>query len=130
MKGFDPGQLELFDFSGTNPEASPDQQTRDRFTREIKQNFSVIAAAGTGKTRAIVDRIVTIALEGEPDALQRLVVVTYTKSAANEFRQRVRAALLARLKIEASMAILQRLDRAFFGTIHSFCVRLLRDFPQ
>jgi ATP-dependent helicase/nuclease subunit A len=123
-------QLELFDFSRTNPEASPDQQTRDRFTREIHKNFSVIAAAGTGKTRAIVDRIVTIALEGEEDALQRLVVVTYTKSAANEFRQRVRAALLARLKIEASRTILQRLDRAFFGTIHSFCVRLLRDFPQ
>ena len=123
-------QLELFDFSGTNPEASPDQQTRDRFTREIHKNFSVIAAAGTGKTRAIVDRIVTIALGGESDALQRLVVVTYTKSAANEFRQRVRAALLARLKIEASRTILQRLDRAFFGTIHSFCVRLLRDFPQ
>jgi ATP-dependent exoDNAse (exonuclease V) beta subunit len=130
MKGFDPCQLELFDFSGTNPEASLDQQTRDRFTREIHKNFSVIAAAGTGKTRAIVDRIATIALEGEPDALQRLVVVTYTKSAANEFRQRVRAALLARLKIEASRTILQRLDRAFFGTIHSFCVRLLRDFPQ
>ena len=130
MKGFDPSQLQLFDFSGTNPEASPDQQTRDRFTREIHKNFSVIAAAGTGKTRAIVDRIVTVALEGEQDALQRLVVVTYTKSAANEFRQRVRASLLARLKIEASRTILQRLDRAFFGTIHSFCVRLLRDFPQ
>jgi ATP-dependent exoDNAse (exonuclease V) beta subunit len=123
-------QLELFDFGKTAQRVSPDQQTRDRFTREIHKNFSVIAAAGTGKTLAIVDRIVTIALEGEEDALPRLVVVTYTRSAANEFRRRVRAALLDRLKIEASRTILQRLDRAFFGTIHSFCVRLLRDFPQ
>ena len=40
----------------------PDQKSRDRFISELEKNFSVIAAAGSGKTRAITDRIVQIAL--------------------------------------------------------------------
>jgi ATP-dependent helicase/nuclease subunit A len=104
-----------------------DQLDRDRFCLEIDKNFSVIASAGAGKTRAVVDRIVTIAVDGPEDLLPRLVVVTYTNNSASEFKRRVRSALLQKLRSESARAVLQRLEQTFFGTIHSFCIKLLRE---
>ncbi len=104
---------------------SPDQRDRSRFREEIRQNFSVIASAGAGKTRAIVERIATIAARQPEDILPRLIVVTYTISAANEFRRRTRAQIL-RQGSEARQ-VLKRLDQAFFGTIHSFCLSLIAE---
>jgi ATP-dependent helicase/nuclease subunit A len=107
------------------PSTTSDQFARTRFCSEIDKNFSVIASAGAGKTRAVVDRIVTIALEGRDELLPRLVVVTYTNNAAHEFKRRIRSTLLEKLRHEKARAILQRLEQTFFGTIHSFCMRLL-----
>ncbi|MBV9391377.1 MAG: UvrD-helicase domain-containing protein, partial [Verrucomicrobia bacterium] len=104
---------------------SPDQRDRSRFREEIRQNFSVIASAGAGKTRAIVERIATIAARQPEDILPRLTVVTYTISAANEFRRRTRAEILQQgSKVRK---VLKRLDQAFFGTIHSFCLSLITE---
>ena len=105
----------------------PDQVARDRFCREIDQSFSVIAGAGAGKTHAIVERIVNIALQGRPDLLPRLVVVTYTNNAAAGFKRRVRSMLLAQMRPESARTILEKLELTFFGTIHSFCMKLLRE---
>jgi ATP-dependent exoDNAse (exonuclease V) beta subunit len=102
-----------------------DQPARTRFSTEIHRNFSVIASAGAGKTRAVVDRIVTIALEGADELLPRLVVVTYTNNAAREFKRRVRSTLLEKLRHEKARTVLRRLEQTFFGTIHSFCMKLL-----
>ena len=60
-----------------------DQPARDRFITELGQNFCVSAGAGVGKTSAIVDRVAQLALR-ELSSLARLVVVTYTKAAAEE----------------------------------------------
>jgi ATP-dependent helicase/nuclease subunit A len=110
------------------PSPSPDQIARDRFCREIDKNFSVIAGAGTGKTRAIVERIVTIALKGGgAELLPRLVAVTYTNNAAREFKRRIRSTLLEKMRRQSARAVLEKLERAFFGTIHSFCMKLLRE---
>jgi ATP-dependent helicase/nuclease subunit A len=109
------------------PGTNPDQDTRDRFCREIDRNYSVIAGAGAGKTSAIVERIVTIALKGGADLLPRLVVVTYTNNAASEFKRRIRSALLDRMRRESARTILEKLELTFFGTIHSFCMKLLRE---
>jgi ATP-dependent exoDNAse (exonuclease V) beta subunit len=87
-----------------------DQLHRDRFCREIDKNFSVIASAGAGKTRAVVDRIVTIAIDGPEELLPRLVVVTFTNNSASEFKRRVRSALLEKLRSDSVRAVLQRLD--------------------
>lgn len=103
-----------------------DQAVRARFTGELDRNFSVIAPAGVGKTKAIVDRVVAIATGDEARArawLPRLVVVTYTNKAADEMYQRARNAIIER---RVGLPILTHFNRAFFGTIHSFCVRLLR----
>ncbi|MDQ2658850.1 MAG: UvrD-helicase domain-containing protein [Verrucomicrobiota bacterium] len=100
-----------------------DQSQRDRFAAELESNFSVVAAAGSGKTTALVQRIVAIAKSKRARAwLPRLVVVTYTNRAANEMQQRTRAEIL---KAKLDVEVLSTFNRAFFGTIHSFCVRLL-----
>lgn len=104
----------------------PDQHERDRFCRELETNFSVIAPAGVGKTTSIVARVLAIA---EADArrpgspvLPRLVVVTYTRKAADEMFSRVRLALD---EARPHGEVHAHLAQAFFGTIHSFCQRLL-----
>src|SRR5262249_14085769 len=99
---------------------------RARFASELDHNFSVVASAGSGKTTAITERILSIARS--PNAvkiLPRLVVVTFTNRAADEMQQRTRhALLLENLRHEVHTAF----NRAFFGTIHSFCMKLLTDF--
>src|SRR6266496_3585954 len=104
--------------------AIADEAARQRFARELDRNFSVIASAGSGKTRAITDRIVEIASRPQRavEWLPQLVVVTYTNRAADEMQQRTRQRILeAGLPLETVEAF----GRAFFGTIHAFCVKLL-----
>jgi len=117
----------------------PDQAARTRFATETGRNFSVIAPAGVGKTRAIAQRALAIAREDAhareqargrgamaPAArLPRLVVVTYTRKAADEMRERTRGELVA---AKLPPAVLGWFNEAFFGTIHSFCFELLRRF--
>src|SRR2546429_1349270 len=101
-----------------------DDDARQRFVRELDRNFSVIASAGSGKTRAITERIVEVAQDRQRAAeqLPQLVVVTYTNRAADEMQQRTRQRILeAGLPLETVEAF----GRAFFGTIHAFCVKLL-----
>jgi len=101
-----------------------DETARQRFAQELDRNFSVVASAGSGKTRAITDRIVEMA-KNRQRALQwlpQLVVVTYTNRAADEMQQRTRQRILeAGLPLETVEAF----GRAFFGTIHAFCMKLL-----
>ncbi len=101
-----------------------DQAQRARFIGELDRNFSVVAAAGSGKTRAITDRIVALARHPSAlDWLPRLLVVTYTNRAAAEMQQRARQSIIeARVHSE----VLAAFNRAFFGTIHSLCTKLLR----
>jgi ATP-dependent exoDNAse (exonuclease V) beta subunit len=98
-----------------------DQKKRERFATELDRNFSVIAAAGTGKTTAITKRIVEIA-QRKPDWLPRLVVVTFTNRAADEMQQRARQRIF---EAGVALPVLAAFNRAFFGTIHSFCTKLL-----
>src|SRR6266550_51156 len=101
-----------------------DETARQRFVRELDRNFSVIASAGSGKTRAITDRILEIAKNG-PRALEwlpQLVVVTYTNRAADEMQQRTRQQIL---EAGLPLDIVEAFGRAFFGTIHAFCMKLL-----
>ena len=106
-----------------------DQAARDRFTSEWGVNLAVAANAGSGKTTAISERLAAMAMSAEgAELLGRTAVVTYTKKAAAQIGQRARAVLLRRMAGAGSpdAAPLGRLDRAFFGTIHSFCLLLAR----
>src|SRR5919198_2585135 len=103
-----------------------DESARARFASELDRNFSVVASAGSGKTTAITQRVLSIARsQNAAETLPHLVVVTFTNRAADEMQQRTRQALLEEnLRQEVQTAF----NRAFFGTIHSFCMKLLTDF--
>lgn len=97
--------------------------SQSRFIQELDRNFSVQAAAGTGKTRALVDRI-TQAARTRPEIISDFVVVTYTNRAADEMRQRLRESILQESK--NADVIIQGLSRMFIGTIHGFCLGLIQ----
>src|SRR6266496_5116875 len=103
-----------------------DESARARFADELDRNFSVVASAGSGKTTAITQRVLSIARSVKSaEILPRLVIVTFTNRAADEMQQRTRQILLeAKLGTKVQTAF----NRAFFGTIHSFCMKLLTDF--
>jgi ATP-dependent exoDNAse (exonuclease V) beta subunit len=106
-----------------------DQLERDRFVQLEGRNISVIAPAGVGKTTAIVNRIVHLARLPETqaiDRLSRLIVVTYSVRAAQQMQQKARARIRQEKKIPASVQ--RAFQQTFFGTIHSYCVRLLDRF--
>ena len=101
-----------------------DQAVRDRFVTEIDANFALNCSAGSGKTRGISDRVAAIAQA--PDAeerLARLVVVTFTKKAAEEMQSRARERLLT---LRVPSRVHQAFGQSYFGTIHSFAVSLLQ----
>src|SRR6266576_5735167 len=103
-----------------------DESARARFASELDCNFSVVASAGSGKTTAITQRVLSIARSANAvEILPRLVVVTFTNRAADEMQQRARQILLEEsLRSEVQTAF----NRAFFGTIHAFCMKLLTDY--
>jgi ATP-dependent exoDNAse (exonuclease V) beta subunit len=104
-----------------------DESARTRFRTVLDRNFCVIAGAGSGKTTAIVERIRELAVR-DLGALRRLVVVTYTNSAAIEFRSRTRQLLLETVTKADALIYLRALEQAYFGTIHGFCLNLIREF--
>jgi ATP-dependent exoDNAse (exonuclease V) beta subunit len=112
-----------------------DQPARDRFRDAWDRNFAVSANAGSGKTTAISERLAAIALApGAEERLRKTAVVTFTKKAAAQIAQRARTVLLRRLAGRpdggGGLAALDHLERAFFGTIHSFCLLLAQRHGQ
>lgn len=110
-----------------------DQQARDRFSSELDTNMCISASAGAGKTRAIVDRVEALIRRPLPDTgedpMDRLVVVTYGEMAAQELKVRCRERLLgADFPPHTKNFMLARFNRIYFGTIHSFCLKLLRQY--
>ncbi len=95
-------------------------------------NVLVMAGAGTGKTSTLVERCLAhICRVDDPVALDQLLMVTFTEAAAAEMRQRLRAALEARLAGEPGSGWLAEqlalLESAQISTLHSFCLRLVRE---
>ena len=100
-----------------------DEAERTRFVEVHDKNISVIAPAGVGKTRGIVDRILQLARDPRAEELlPRLVVVTFSVAAAQEMQSRARVGIRAQ---KLSAPVQRAFQQTFFGTIHSFCVRLL-----
>ena len=113
----------------------PDQAARDRIRGDLGTTFLVEAGAGSGKTRSLVDRMIALLATGRA-TIETLAAVTFTRKAAAELRGRFQVALeRARLEetdagVRARLeAALDGLERSFIGTIHSFCLRLLRERP-
>ena len=104
------------------------QQQQDAIT-DRGHSLIVCAAAGSGKTAVLVERIVQLVKEGCP--IENMLVVTFTNAAAGEMRQRIGAALdiAARERPELG-AQAMALSRASISTLHRFCGNLLREHFQ
>ncbi|MEO8752953.1 MAG: UvrD-helicase domain-containing protein [Casimicrobiaceae bacterium] len=101
---------------------------------DLERSWVVEASAGTGKTTALVTRIVDVITAGTK--VESIVAVTFTHAAAGNMKLRVRHQLERRGAEETDATVRQRLgdaarslDRAFIGTIHAFCAQLLRRRP-
>ncbi len=113
----------------------PDRDQRDLIDNALERCLLVEAAAGTGKTTKMVDRLLGLLSNGCCE-VENIAAVTFTRKAAAELRGRFVAELERRASSCNDPALRQRLarslenlDRAFIGTIHSFCARLLRERP-
>ena len=90
-------------------------------------NVLVMAGAGTGKTSTLVERCLDCLTEGA--SLDELLIVTFTEAAAAEMRHRLRAALEERAVGPDEHRWAEQLalfDRAHIGTLHGFCLQLVR----
>ncbi len=114
--------------------ALPDHKAREAIVGDLDTSMIVEAAAGTGKTTAMIARMVAL-LETGRCRIDSMAAVTFTRKAAAELRSRFHLELERRSSLVKGEAG-KRLDRAasnvercFIGTIHSFCARLLRERP-
>ena len=93
-------------------------------------NILVSAAAGSGKTSVLVERIITKVIEDKVD-VDKILVVTFTSAAASEMKQRLLKALYKKIDEKPDDAYLQRqislLNRANISTIHSFCLNMIKN---
>lgn len=100
------------------------------------QTLLVAAAAGSGKTAVLVERIITRLKDMEnPLSVQELMVVTFTKAAAAEMSARIGVALAKAMESTDDKALQARLDRqlnllpsAHISTLHSFCQWVIRSY--
>ncbi len=95
-------------------------------------NILVSAAAGSGKTAVLVERIVKRLTGGEhPTDVDKLLIVTYTEAAASEMKERISAAIEQKLEERPGDSHLERqstlVHSAQITTIHSFCLSVIRD---
>lgn len=93
-------------------------------------NLLVSAGAGSGKTAVLVNRILRLILE-EGVPVDRLLVVTFTKAAAGEMKERLRRELMNRSAEQPEFGLLireqlHRLNHAWITTFHGFCRQLLQ----
>ncbi len=94
------------------------------------RNILVAAAAGSGKTAVLVERIIQKILVQNVD-IDKLLVVTFTNAAASEIRQRVLEAIYKKLEDEPGNENLQRqiilLNKSNISTIHAFCLNVIKN---
>jgi len=87
----------------------------------------ISAAAGSGKTAVLVERILRLIRDHHID-MNRMLVVTYTRAAAAELRERLELRLQSAARQEPAMAKqIDLLDRAQISTIHSYCQKVVRE---
>ena len=98
--------------------------------REKDSNILVAAAAGSGKTAVLVERIIHKIIDEQMD-IDKILVVTFTNAAASEMRERILEAIYKKLEENPENVHLQRqiilLNKAGICTIHSFCLDVIHN---
>ena len=97
---------------------------------EKNNNILVAAAAGSGKTAVLVERIINKVINENVD-IDKILVVTFTNAAASEMRERILDAIYKKLEENPDSVNLQRqitlLNKSSICTIHSFCLDVIRN---
>lgn len=93
----------------------------------------VSAAAGSGKTKVLVDRLLSYLTDSQrPANLDEFLIITYTKAAASELRGKIAAKLTERIAQEPENKHLQKqMQRLYLtpiSTVHGFCSTILREY--
>lgn len=111
-----------------------------RFTKEQQQvidlrnrNILVSAAAGSGKTAVLVERIITrLTKDASPLNVDQLLIVTFTEAAASEMKERIHGAIEKALMEQPDNVHLQQqatlIHQAQITTIHQFCMSVIREY--
>ena len=118
------------------PDTVPaDHEARDAIATRLDETLFVEAGAGTGKTTALVERIVALVRSGV--SLHNVAAITFTEKAAAELKDRLRERLeavaastqRAAVDRERCAAAVDELDGAAIQTLHSFAQRILSQHP-
>jgi ATP-dependent exoDNAse (exonuclease V) beta subunit len=123
-------------------DAPPDQAARDRIRTDLDSTLFVEAGAGSGKTTALVDRVLALVTTGTAE-IAEIAAITFTEKAATELRDRIRQRLeetataaggtvdgaVDEEVAERCATALDQLDSAAIGTLHAFAQRLLLEHP-
>ncbi len=92
-------------------------------------NILLAAAAGSGKTAVLVQRIIEM-IEKDGVSVNELLVLTFTEAAASEMREKIKKAVQRALKADPENVHLQRqkllMHSADISTVHSFCLNVLK----
>lgn len=107
-----------------------DAADRRRIRDDLDATLFVEAGAGSGKTRALVDRVVALVASGVP--MRAIVAITFTEKAAAELRDRIRRALERAASTDDDgrfRAALEQVDAAAISTLHAFAQRILTEHP-
>ncbi|KQC11959.1 MAG: hypothetical protein APR54_10305 [Candidatus Cloacimonas sp. SDB] len=112
-----------------------DEEARQQIITDLTHNFLVEASAGSGKTSSLVGRMVALVRSGRYP-IEQIVAITFTRKAAIEmkerFQEKIESAFLqckSSRKKQILGKALSDIEQCYIGTIHSFCARLLREFP-
>ena len=107
-------------------------ESQKRAIESRGRSLLVSAAAGSGKTRVLTERVMSYVTDpAEPTDIDRFLIITYTRAAAGEMRSRIMDAISAAAAASPGNRHLRRQQdkcyQAQIGTIHSFCTNLLRE---
>ena len=107
-------------------------EEQEKVVKLHDRNILVSAAAGSGKTAVLVERIIRMLTnENHPIDVDRILVVTFTEAAAAEMKERIRNAIEDELKLHPENEHLKRqatlIHTALITTIHSFCLSVIRN---
>lgn len=91
------------------------------------KNTLVSASAGTGKTTVMIERLFRMVKDDDVD-LSQVVVVTFTKLAANQMKEKLTTKLTNERDNPKVLAQLEKIDSCAISTLHSFCGNLLRNY--
>jgi ATP-dependent helicase/nuclease subunit A len=112
-----------------------DEAQRKEILNNLSENFLVEAGAGSGKTTSLKGRILSL-IRTDTVKPSQIVAITFTNKAAGEIKERVYEGLL-KASVDAQTGeekerfsrAVETFDELFIGTIHSFCGRVLKEYP-